>query len=249
MTFSALAFALMFGGGVFVFTQLNTLAKPLTERIVSESLGVKVTIGSMNIVLQEKRVDVADVKISNPSGFSKPHAVTIDKVSVALKALAENKVDVQSIAVDGTNVFLEVQKNTTNLHALSGGIKGGQSEDPLKVIIRRFAMNGAVLHPSVTLIERADLKPFKVSPVVLTNIGVRENGIFARDAAAQIARALIKKFSQEGSKAGFYEGLSSDVLKEIGASQLDAVKIQIQEEVDKFGSELQKIFQPKEQTE
>ena len=58
LTVSSLAFVLIFGGGVYVLTQINELAKPLTEKIASDVLGVAVTIGEMDIRLKERRVFV-----------------------------------------------------------------------------------------------------------------------------------------------------------------------------------------------
>ena len=247
LTFTTLAFALMFGGGIYVLTQIDKLAKPMVERIASDALGVRVSIGAMVISLPEKRVDVVNIRIANPPGFSKPHAVTIENAQVALNNVAEKLIDFKGISVNGTQVFLEVKEGGTNLHALKKGIKGADpqaaEEDPLKVIIRRFALNNTQLNPSVTLLSESDLEPIVIAPIVLNNIGVKENGLVAREAVAQIMAPLLQTFSRAGGDAGFYQGLSGDALKEMGMGQFDQIKTQVQDEVDKIGAGLKSLFE------
>ena len=124
------------------------------------------------------------------------------------------------------------------------GLKGssGQEKDALKVIVRRFALNGAQLNPSVTLIGEQDLAPVKVAPVILTGIGVKENGLLARDAVAQIMAPLLQSFTTAAGDAGLYQGMSAEALKEMGVGQLDQIKTQVQQEVDKIGEGLKKLF-------
>lgn len=243
ITVSTLAFALIFGGGIYLYTQLNALAKPLTERIASDALGVAVTIGEMDIRLKDKRVDVRNIKVANPSGFKKPNAITISEVTVALSAIATNSVNIEDVAVKGTDVYLEVTSQGTNLSKIQNNLKKVKSDGPveeaIKVIIERFSLDGAMLHPSITLLSNRDLKSVQVSPIVLRNIGKADNGILAQDAVAQIMRPILKELTKKAGDAGYYEGLSSDVLKDIGASDFEQIKGQVTEEVDKF----KKLFQ------
>lgn len=246
VTVSAVGFALIFGGGAYVLKNINSLAKPVTERIVSEALGVRVSIGGMDISLQDKRVGVSNIRIANPRGFSKPNAVTIESAQVTIGDLKQGLIDLKAIDVSGTNVFLEVKETGTNLQALKNGMKKSETKpdaEPLKVIIRRFALDRAQLHPSVTLIGQQDLKAVAVPPIVLKGIGAKENGVVAADAAQQVIRPLIQIFSKSAGSAGFYDGLSSDVLKDLGASQIKAVQDQITNEVDKIGAGLKGLFQ------
>ena len=246
LTISTLAFAMMFGGGVYILMHLNTLAKPVIERMATQSLGVPVSIGGLEISLQDKMAVADDIRIGNPDGFLKPYAMTVGQAQVALETFGERNVDLKGIQATDTHVYVEVKGNTTNLHTLQKGIKGGDSgtssEDPFKVIVRRFAAQTSVIHPSVTLLESQDLDPIELSPIVLTDIGTRENGILARDAIAQIMRPLIRQYSREAAQAGFYEGLSSEALKELGVSQVDQIRSRVGEEVEKFGGEIQKLF-------
>lgn len=246
LTVSTLAFALMFGGGVYILMHLNTLAKPIAERIASDALGVSVTIDNIEVSLKNKRVGVYGIDVANPPGYSKPHAVEIEKANIVLNTASETLIDFKDIFVDGTQVFVEVKEGGTNLHTIRKGIKGadqpGSGETPLKVIIQRFILNGAQINPSVTLISEQDLEPITFEPVMLNGIGQRENGILAREAVAQIMEPLLQAFTVEAGDAGFYKGLSPEALKELGVSNFDQLKTQIKDDIDKIGDSVKQLF-------
>jgi len=234
----SLAFILILGGGIYVLTQINALAKPLVEDIASDVLGVDVAIGEMDIRLKERKVFVRNIEIDNPDGFSKPHVMTIEDVTVSLDAIAQDSVDINDVTVQGSDIYLEVTPQGTNLSRLQKNIqesKGeGPVEDAIRVIVKRFALNNATVHPSVTLVSSRDVKPLDLPPIVLTDIGTKENGVQARDAVAQIMQPILRRVIEQAGDAGYYEGLSPEALKEMGLSEFDQIKTQINEEVDRL---------------
>lgn len=238
LTVSSLAFVMIFGGGLYVLMQINSLAKPLTEKAASDVLGVAVTIGEMDIRLKERRVFVRNIEIANPDGFSKPHVMTIDNATVSLSAIAQKSVDIEDVSVQGTDIYLEVTPKGTNLSKLQQNMRESKAEGPVeeavRVIIRRFALNNATVHPSVTLITSRDVNSLDLPPLLLTDIGTKENGILAREAVAQVMQPIIKFVAEEAGDAGYYEGLSSDKLKELGMGEFDQFKSQINQEVDRL---------------
>lgn len=246
LSVSALSFALIFGGGIYVLQHLNTLAKPVSERIASQALGVPVHIGALNISLQDKLATVSDIRISNPPGFSKPHALTIESVQIGLNSIGQKLLDFKTINSTGAQVYVEVKNNTTNLQTLQAGIKGASdtktAEDPLKVIIREFGLQDVQLNPSLTLIGDKDLDAVQISPILLRNIGTQENGVLARDAVAQIMKPLLKDFTSAAAGAGFYQGLSQEALESLGISQGQILKNQVQDEVNKIGDKVKGLF-------
>ncbi|MCB9982979.1 MAG: hypothetical protein H6861_04790 [Rhodospirillales bacterium] len=246
LSVSALAFALMFGGGVYLFTQLGTLAKPLAERVASDAMGVPVRIGGLDIALKEKRVVARNIQVANPEGFSKPQAVSIDVIDITLRSVSKELIDFETITVNGTQTFLEVTPQATNLHRLKAGMKGAKSEgaqgESLKVIIRKFVLDGAQVNPSVTLLKAQELQAVKVAPVRLNGIGVKENGILAREAVKQVMAPVLETFSQAAGDAGLYQGMSPDALREMGMGQFEAIKEQFRQDIDNLGENLKKIF-------
>lgn len=252
MSGAALGFALLFGGGVFLFANFGSVAKQVAERIGTQTLGVEVSIGSIDVSLAEKKATVNGLRIANPEGFSGPDALTVDTIHVSLGNVSRALVDFVDIEVAGTNIYLEVKENGNNLHALRSGIKTAPQEEtapaeegkePLKVIIHRFAMLDAALHPTVTLVEEQALTPLVVQDIVLTDIGVKDNGILAREAIGQIVASLTRSVNRAAAEAGFLQGMSPDALKDMGLSRFQLIKDNVDQQIDNVTDGIKSIFQ------
>lgn len=225
---------LLVGGAGYVLYNLNTLAKPISERIASKAIGTRVSIGDMDIALKDKKVTVSNIRIKNPPGYKKPNAITIDAIAITLTSAGKDLVNFKDIQVRGTNAYLEVTPNGTNLQDLQKRMQAAkQSKAPsaIKVIIDRIATSKATLHPSVTLLGEQNLKPIAIPSLTLRGIGRKQNGVLAEDAVKQIMTPLLKSLSKSAGNAGFYKGLSADTLKDLGQSQLNTVKDKVSKEL------------------
>lgn len=248
MTASAVVFALIFGGGAYIMMNLNSFAKPITERIARNALGVGVSIGSMDINLKEKKVTVNAIKIDNPSGFSKPHIITLDEAGIALSTAGQDLIDFKLISVSGVDAYLEVKESGTNLQALQKSIEAQagskkEAENTMKVIIDALTMNGMTLHPTVTLLSEQNLDPIKVPDLRLNGIGKKENGVLAKEAVSQIVMKLSKSFSDAAGDAGFYQGLSPEILEQMGQSQIDILKQKVNDELGGAADKIKSLFE------
>ncbi len=236
--FSAFVILLVCGVG-YVYVNMGSLAKQLTESVASTALGVPVTIGKMDISLDENKVVVSNILISNPDGYKKENAVSIDTVTVAAESFSKTLLSFARVEVDGTNVNLEVNQNGTNLGDLQANIAKiqGQSQDKkmatdMKVIVKKFSLTKAQLNPSITLLDK-DLAFITVPDVILNDIGKKENGILAQEAVAQIMGATLSQFNRAANGAGFLEGLPLDLLNQMGVSTVDVFQKNLKESFDK----------------
>lgn len=251
MTITTLAVAGIFGGGVYMMMNMDTLAERITERLASEALGVTVSIDALEVSLQDKRAQVNGLSVANPAGFKKPNLMTVDRIEVRLDKISQQLLNLKNINVEGTRVNVEVNENGTNLHALRQSIESNKKpnqkaveniENPMKIVVQQFVMADAQVNPSVTLITDQDLQSVKVPTIRLTDIGEKENGLLVREAIGQIWTDLSKTFAAAASNAGFYEGLSADVLQDIGVSQFGSLKTKLQDNVDSIGSGIKGLF-------
>ncbi len=225
VTISSVAFALLFGGGVLLYMNLGNIAKNATQRIASETLGVPVTIGSMNISIPEKSVVVKNLKIANPSGFKKPHALAVDTISIKAKSFSRELLTFDDISVTGTNAYMAVTEKGTNFNTIrqnmsaKKGNKAAKASDsaPPKVIINRLNIAKASLTPAL-LLEDVDLGAVTVPDIKLTGIGRKEGGVLAGEAITQIWAEISREFNLEAAKAGMLTGLPDKVLDKIGVS-------------------------------
>lgn len=260
ITIASLMIAAIFGGGVYLMMNMDSLAKNLTEKIASDALGVAVNVGTMDINLQERSVSVGGLTIANPEGFEKPHALSISTINVALDSISQKLIHFKNIDVKGTNVFLEVQPNGTNLLAIHKGMtkksadkkqntkeKKTTEQSPanaknIKVIIDQFAFASAQLDPTITLVSTQDLQPIEVPAITLSNIGTKENGVLAHEAITQIWTHLNTQFSDSANSAGFYNGLAGDALKDLVGNNTTEIQNRIQNELHKVGEKLKSLF-------
>jgi hypothetical protein len=253
LSVSAIAFALLFGGGAYIVMNLSSFAKPITEKIASETLGVPVSIAGMDISLQEMKVTVSGITVNNPKGFSGDKAIKVQSVAIALDQVSKELITFKAIDVVGTEINLEVTQKGTNLtqiqkNAAANTAKKPANPDakPINVSIKKFVLDKAKLTPSITLLSKQAINPVTLPKITATNVGSSKGGIPANDAIAQITKEIIKVASKEANQAGFLQGLSTDALKDMGQQQIDAVKGQVQDqiqgEVDKLGDSLKGMF-------
>lgn len=226
-------------GAIYVYSNLDSIAKQLSEQVASDALGVPVTIGKMEISIENQQVVVSNIKISNPPGYNKPHAVEVSYVVIAADSLSKELLNFKNVVVDETQVNLEVTGKGTNLSDLKQIIDVRQAQyvpdphaKPIKVIVQKFSLTKAQLNPRVTLLNQ-DLASVSVPDIHLTGIGEKENGIVAQDAIAQIMEAILVKFNSSANHAGFLEGLSLDTLNNIGISTGEVFKKNLKKSFDK----------------
>lgn len=239
--------------GGYMYVNMDSLAKQITEKAASDALGVPVTIGKMQILLDQKKVVVSDVAVSNPSGYEKPNAMTIKTITVAGESFTKKLLVFSDISVDGTAVNLEVNQQGANLGALkkkaeqnmaSGdGASAPSEKSEMKVIVKKFSLTQAQLTPSVTLLAKKDLPTVKVADIHLKDIGKKENGVLADEAIAQIMNAVLEELNETASSAGFLEGLSLESLNEIGVSTGEVFKKNLKKSYDKEVDKFKKGFE------
>lgn len=228
-TVSSLAFAILFGGGVFLYMNFGDIAKNMAEKIASDTLGVSVSIGKVDVGLKEKTVTVSNVKVGNPKGYKGSHAATIETIYLKADTLSQALLKFNDVSVTGSEIYLEVKENATNLTDIkktvnSKAAKGDKAAQQIKVIIEQMKIENMRVHPSVLLTGLGDMQPITLPPIRLNGIGTKENGVLAREAIGQIWQSISNEVSKSANSAGFYQGVSPDALQDIGVGQIESFK-------------------------
>lgn len=247
MSVGSLAFVMLFGGGVFLMMNLGNIAKNIAEKVASETLGVKVTIAAVKVDVKNLAVGVKNIRVGNPPGYKGAHALKVEQVFLKAQSLSDVLLHFDTVQVSGTHVYLEVKPDRTNLTDIkktvdSKAAKGDQAAKQVKVIIENMNIDQIQVHPSVVLLDSTALKAIDVPPFILKGIGKKENGILAKEAVVQIWEGLMPHIEKSASGAGFYQGVSSDALKDLGLSQAESVKQKVKDEINNLGRSLGGIF-------
>ena len=216
-------------GAVVLYLNLGNVAKALTEKIGSETLGVKVSLAAMDISLQDKKVEVKGLKIANPPGYKKAQSMSVDLIRVVGESFSKELLIFDEITVSGTTINMEVAEEGTNLSDLKKNIKPKasaeektESGEPIKVIIRKLTIDDATLNPAVMLISQ-EMSPVTMPDIILTGIGQKTNGVLISEAVAQVLDRVTKTATKAASQQGMLQGMDDAALQEIGA-QMDMGK-------------------------
>ena len=234
-TVASVGFALIFGGGVYLYMNFNTIAHQLAEKYATQALGVEVRLGLMDIDLQERRVMVHNIEIDNPAGYDNAHVATIDKVDITAGQLSRALVEFKNVSVEGADIYLEVTPNGTNMSDIRNNLNRNAGENPsageqaVKIILDHMIMKGTV-HPSVTIAD-LNIEPFTLPALELNNIG-GANGASPGEVVSQIWVPLSRQVLRAANEQGYLRNMNEEALKEMGMTRLNEVKSRIEDEVN-----------------
>jgi hypothetical protein len=200
--------------------------------------------------LQQKRVEVTNIRIANPPGYKSSEALTIGSLSIQADTLSQEMLNFSKATLKDMHVNLEVTPAGTNLTDIQKQIKVPGRADKAeedkktitKVILREFAAEGGTLTPSLSMLEMQP-QPISVPPIHLNGIGEKENGVLAGDAVSQIFNAVVNSSIKAAHEEGLLNGLNPDVLKDIGVSRIDRVKETIKEKAGSAADKVKSLFQ------
>lgn len=250
LTVGSLATAMLFGGGLYLYMNFGDIAKRLAEHVATQTLGVDVDIASIQVSLQEKRVEVKDIAIANPSGYRNSKAMTIGSVSIQAETLSQELLNFSNAAMTDIHVNLEVTPSGTNLTDIRNRIKvPGRAEQAAedrktitRVILKNFVAQGGTITPGISMLETQP-QPINVPPVHLSGIGEKENGVLAGEAVSQIYKAVADQSVKAAHEQGLLDNLSPDVLKDIGIGRIEQMKETIKDEADAVKDTLKDLFE------
>lgn len=238
---ASIGFALIFGGGVYLYMNFNTIAHQLAEKYASQALGVEVSIGLMDVSLQERHITVNNIKIDNPPGYKNAHVATIGKLDITAGRLSRELIEFKNVSVEDADIYLEVKPGSTNMSDIRNNLNRNAGENPsageqaVKVILDHMIMNGTI-HPSVTIAD-LNIEAMALPTLELNNIG-GANGVSPGEAMAQIWVPLSRQVLRAANQQGYLQGMNEEALKEMGMSRLNEVKDRINEEVDSITNNL-----------
>lgn len=227
--------ALLFGGGVYLYMNMNMMVKMYIERAASQTLDVPVHIHAITIDFANRKAHVNSLTVGNPDGFDEPYSLTVHDVDLTLGAVSKELVVFKDIDVSQSSVSLEVKKNITNLGAIKNRINvppQQEGQQPMKVIIEKLTMSKAQIVPVSVLFTKDQLEPINVPDIQLTGIGQKENGIVVREAVAQIWAKLADKFNTQALQGGLLEGISPEALGNMGISFGQRFRENLKETID-----------------
>lgn len=122
--------------GLFFYgiSNLDSLIQTAVERFGSDATQTEVTLEGVEVELQNGRVQLSDLTIANPPGYSTDYAFALGRIAVqvdpsTLSASRDAVVVVDEITVDGASIIAELRGlQNSNLQELAGNVQSSLPE-------------------------------------------------------------------------------------------------------------------------
>jgi hypothetical protein len=191
---------LLFVGGVIFYAYLDSIVEKTVEKQATKSTNLKTELGGVSLSIFGGELDLKELEIASPPGFTSPHLLTLGvaDVDVNLRDLRGDPVRIKSITLDKPRLVIEHQNGTFNfkkaIDEMPPGDPAPEGESkPLKLIIETLTVKDAqvVVKPGIQGLPPEITVP--VGSIEMKNIGTgdgNQNGAAIKDVVSQLVTAL-----------------------------------------------------------
>ncbi|WP_298632597.1 AsmA family protein [uncultured Umboniibacter sp.] len=204
------------GGGIFAKQKLDYFLNHDLAPLVSESTGLQVEIGSVNLSLLSGQVEISNFTIANPPGYSSAKAVSFSTLRLSLDPLtlisqpihvqefllAEPAVLVEANSAYQTNIQAMLDELETRFPAESGSSEvatKAQNTTDARVRIDAFTIDSAQLTVDASALNQTS-QSIRLPVLSIEPIGVPD-GVAANEAARIIMMALLEDAKAQATEA------------------------------------------------
>ena len=194
-------------GVVILYFSLDHIIKSKIQSQATSSLNLQTTLNSARLSLFGGKLDLSELQIASPQGFSAPHMLELGdtKVAVSYGQLRKDPVHVASLILDKPRLVIEQSNGTVNFKKAMDLMPPSQStsqSSSLKLIIDELKVQDAdvVIHPNLPGLANEITVP--VPSISLKDVGTGEgaqNGAAIRDVVMQVVTALAGQASESGA--------------------------------------------------
>ena len=236
------------GAGVYFY--LDRIVKTTIETQATSSLSLQTTLNSASLALLGGKVNLSQLQIGSPKGFTAPHMFEMGDLGVLVDygQLTKEPVRIKQIVIKQPKFVLEQADGKMNFKAVMDTLpKSDPNTKLMKVIIDELTVTDAIVDVRLGNIPGlGEMKPIevKVPSMTLKNIGNSDNaqnGAAIKDVVMQVATALAGK---AGDSANFPDQLKgmlksnlNDVAVKLGGEftkQLGGITQSVQGELNKI---------------
>ena len=207
--------ALAAGLALVAWNSIDLIVAWTLEHYGPRVAGVPVNVREVRISPRDGRGSVRGLEIGNPGGFGAPRAARLGEIRVEIDpaTLFEPVVRVRELYIDTPAITYERGNRTTNLEVIQKNIEawGKASEPPSPTTgktpgtipgteKRRFIIDRLVIRAARVTMSNAPLKgqglSFDLPDIEIRDLGRREGGVTASEAAAAVTATLQNRIAQ-----------------------------------------------------
>lgn len=186
------------GGGAYIYMNGTSLIRQAVVDYGPGMTGTTVGLDGVSLMPLTGKAGISGLSIGTPSNYSAPYTFKVDTISVSLqpKTVLDKVLVINDLSIDAPSIVYEPKGKSSNIQEIQKNLENyvasldssSSTGGPEKVIIKRLA----VIQPQVTVFAGGLIgeQSVTVQDIILTDIGVAENGIPPSDVATAIMDQL-----------------------------------------------------------
>jgi hypothetical protein len=191
---------LLVGGALVTYAYLDHIVKVTVEKQATASLNLQTDVGSASLALFGGKLNLADLQIASPPGFTSPKMLTLGSadVSVSYGQLDKDPVHISTVVLTKPRLVVEQSAGAMNFKKASDQIPQAppSNKPPMKLVVDDLQVKDAtvVFLPGIPGLPDEITVP--VPDLAMKNVGTgpgNENGAALKDVAMQVIAALVAK--------------------------------------------------------
>ena len=238
-------------GLLVVYFSLNRIVQHTVESQATTSLNLNTTLNSARLSLFGGKLNLNQLQIASPPGFSAPHMLELGQTDLAVSygQLRSDPVHVQSLTLDKPKLVIEQSGGTLNFKKAMDLMPPSDStsqKNSKKLVIDELKVQDAqvVVHPNLPGLPSEINVP--VPSIVMKNVGTgdgSQNGAAIKDVVMQVVTALAGSASDSNALPEQLKALLklnvSQVMANLGSEVQKRIAAAIPGE---FGAKLQEVI-------
>lgn len=218
----------------------NLLVEKAVEAGSTYALGVETNLGSASLEIRGGSLELNNLRVDNPKGFSADHFLTLRRgmLDVDAGSILDDEVVVDSFLIEGVTLNLEQIDRNGNYRVLLDHMKGldlSSSEKSRKFRIRLVALRDIKVSGALSLLGKKVEKSFALDNFSIRNVG-SDNGATISELTATIVKTLVTKALAAGG--GMLPDGFGQNLDEVKDQAVDQIKSEATTKLKDLGKSL-----------
>lgn len=224
---------------------LGPVARPIANRVAPAVTKTDFNLGHLSLNPYTGRLEVGDVLIGNPAGYSEARAVALGSLTVVadLSSVFSDCIHVREVTLSDCFVsyLYGGANNVDNITQLRMNVAGGKEKYEAAQRRQEAAEEAAAEAPEADAEEpsrrlvidrltvtgvrvKLQMLTLPVPPITLTDLGKKSGGLTLAELTAQVWDAILKSAAKAGDGAAALGGLINTTAADLGTAVKNAGK-------------------------
>jgi len=198
------------------------MIKAVVEKTASSTLGVPVTVKSINLSILQGKVGIKGLVVNNPPGYANETLLELGEgvVNLDIGSLMSDTIKIQLVKLDNTKLTIEQKGLTNNLNEILDKLPKEEKEAAPKTekpgknltVTKLEITNTNVKVKLLPIPGKSDTISLKLDPIVMENLGT-DKKLSVASLVGKVMGALAMGVAKQGAGV-----LPDDMVKGIGST-------------------------------